>query len=188
MESKLSRAYDAVLIVRFQAGCDRALEELILRHSEAVRRSVVRRIGGDSCVVDDVCQEIWIQVINSLPKMREPIAWQKWLMRVAQRQVALFLRRKKRPLVPMEAVFDELDAIEPTNSSDTGFELDVQEFVKELSAAYRTVIQLRYWQSMSYEGIAETLSIPIGTVRSRLNAARKQLLDKINKKENRHGG
>ena len=178
MNSELANAYDAVLIVRFQTGCDESLEELIERHAEAVRAAVVKRIGGESCVADDISQEVWIQVIRNLSKLNNPIAWRAWLFQIVNRQVALFFREKQRPFVPLEAVFDSIMDIE----QHVDYGVDIRELVQSLPEPFRSVVRLRYWESMSYEAIADLLAVPVGTVRSRLHEGRRRLTNGIQKK------
>lgn len=176
MNDKLSRAYDALLIIRFQAGCNDALEELICRYAPSVRLAVVKKVGKRKSVVDDITQEIWIQVIRSLPKLNRPITWQAWLFQIVNRQVALFFRRLEKPIVPIESVVEFVAA----NNKQVGDKWNIQSHVDSLAEPYRTVIRLRYWSAMSYLAIADALAIPIGTVRSRLSEARKRLTNKLN--------
>lgn len=180
MNDRLSRTYDSLLIIRFQAGDDEALEELISRYQSVVRHSVIKRIGGNSSVADDISQEVWIQVIRSLSKLQQPLTFQAWLQRIVQRQVAVFLRKKERPLVPIEAVIDSI--VDAGRPPDVG--INVSDLLETLPEQFQSVIRLRYWTSMSYKAIAESLAIPVGTVRSRLHEARRKLTRHVQTKEN----
>jgi RNA polymerase sigma-70 factor (ECF subfamily) len=171
MVDNIQRAYDALLIIRFNAGDDGALEELIVRHRQSVRAAVKRRLGGEIAAVDDIVQEVWLQVIQKITQLRDPVAWQAWLGRIVATQVALFIRRKDRVRVPFEAVAEvavDLPSVE--------FDPDaIAHAVSSLSEPYRSVVRLRFWESLKYEEIAQRLSILPGTVRSRLHEARRQL-------------
>lgn len=177
MNDNLARAYDALLIIRYQAGSDEAMEELIGRHARSVRIAVVKRLGGECVVVDDVTQEIWIQVIGGLARLNNPITWQAWLYQIVNRQVALFFRRRERAVVPIEAAFEVVTVTDQRSRED----IDIGVHVRALSEPYQSILRLRYWEAMSYESIADCLSIPIGTVRSRLSEARRLLKVKVSK-------
>ncbi len=183
MNDQLERAFDALLIVRFQAGDNEAIEELVERHTKKVRAPIASQLGGDTGVSDDVAQEVWLQVFLNLTKLDKPITWQAWLQTIIRRQVALFFRKKQRDLVPLDSVLDPADETE-IRATDG---LSIQDAVHSLAEPWRTMILLRYWKSCSYEDIAQSLSIPIGTVRSRLHKARQMLTLRLKEVHSCHG-
>jgi len=179
MSDPAHRVYDALLIVRYQAGDDAALEELIRRHESAVRASVVRWLGGNPPAVDDICQQVWIEVVKGLARLDRPMAWQAWLSRIARTQVALHLRKRERATVPLDALCDPAAAI-----PDEPFDWErLRAAVQDLGEPYASMLRMRFWESYSYEQIAEALQIPIGTVRSRLHWARGRLAEQLRNEE-----
>lgn len=175
MTDPTQRVYDALLIVRYQAGDNEALEELIRRHESSVRAGIVRRLGGNSSAVDDIGQQVWLEVLKGLARLDEPMAWSAWLGRIVRCQVALFLRRKERALVPLDAVLDR-----PAQESDPPLDWRrLMSAVEALGEPYLQMLRMRFWESCSYQEIADALQIPVGTVRSRLHWARAQVAKQL---------
>lgn len=180
--ARLRRTRDALLIVRYQAGDDAALERLIELHARPLRSYVIRRLGGDVVVVDDVLQDVWFQVLRGLGRIRDPMTFQAWLNRIAANQVALFLRKKNRPAIPLDAV------AEPCREERSQV-VDLEEIriaIDRLEPNQQALIRMRFWESRSYHELAEHLQVPIGTVRSRLHTARKKLLSILSDREAKH--
>ena len=180
MSEQARRVYDALLIVRYQAGDDLALEELIRRHESSVRAGVMRWLGGgNQSAVDDICQQAWLEVIRGLRRLDQPMAWQAWVARIARIQVAQFLRKKERATVPLDALIDSA-----TQIPEQPFDWEkLMRAVKGLGEPYEQMLRMRFWQSYSYQQIASALDIPLGTVRSRLHWARSQLAKQLRDEE-----
>ena len=176
MSSRSASAADneLELIAQAQQGDRRAFGELVLRHQQGVI-NVVYRMCGDENLAEDAAQEAFIRAWQNLPNYRPRSAFRNWLYRIAT-NVALDALRRERETVNV----DEL----PLPSLEEGPEAVVEErergklvrrAVLALPAASRSVLVLREYEGLSYREIAETLAIPIGTVMSRLNYARKRL-------------
>ncbi|MDZ4818233.1 MAG: sigma-70 family RNA polymerase sigma factor [Planctomycetota bacterium] len=178
MSHEVERVYDALLIARYQAEDDSSLDELVQRYQSRVRGGVVHWLGGDVAAVDDVCQQVWLGVVKGLKRLNQPMAFEGWLQQIVRAQVALFLRSSQRLPVPLDAVFDPEDrsATIPQEVVDWD-KLDTA--VNGLGEPYTSMLRMRFWQSYSYQQIAETLNIPIGTVRSRLHWAREKLAKQL---------
>ena len=179
MNHPLQRTRDAILVIRYQAGEDAALEHLVERHAKRVRSLIVRQLCGDVALVDDIAQNVWLQVVRGIGQLKNPLTLEAWLNRVALNQTALFLRRRQRPSVPLDLVSDQI-------SINQGQEVDaesVQLAIARLESIHQTIIRVRYWESRTYQEISDHLQIPVGTVRSRLHTARKQLASIIRERE-----
>lgn len=176
MNTELQRIYDALLVVRYQSGDDSALDELVRRHETQVKTAVMRWLGTSTSAVDDVCQQVWIAVIKGIPKINQPMTWQAWLNRIVHAEVALFLRKRDRRTLPLDSVCDPQVVIpdEPFVCWEK-----LRSAIKALGEPYESMLQMRFWDSLSYQQIADTLGIPIGTVRSRLHWARSQLAKQL---------
>ena len=150
----------------------RKFEEQIGPHIPAVR-ATARRILGDGDDAADAVQEALIALweIGPVPDHLRP-----WLIRTVVHR-SLHSRRSKLRRTKWEDRGGE--TVMPCAFCDPGKELEIRELLKDLENALsalstdqRRVIELRDLQGLEYTEIAESLDIPVGTVRSRLNRAR----------------
>lgn len=162
------------LIGRAQAGDRWAFGELVRLHREGVV-NVVYRMCGDGHLAEDAAQEAFIRAWKHLPKYRPYAPFRNWLYRIAT-NVARDVLRRERETVDVEQL--------PLATSRAGPETSlvraqrgerVRAAVLALPEASREALVLREYEGLSYREIADTLDIPIGTVMSRLNYARKRL-------------
>lgn len=166
------------LIAQAQQGDRRAFGELVRSHREGVV-NVVYRMCGDSNLAEDAAQEAFIRAWKHLPNYRPRSPFRNWLYRIATNAARDVLRREREtvdvddlPLVSSSVGPEE--TVERTERGER-----VQQAVLALPTASRTVLVLREYEGLSYREIADTLSIPIGTVMSRLNYARKLLRESL---------
>jgi len=163
-----------LLVLRCQAGDDRAFARLMQQFGTRTL-GYLRGLVGDSA--DDVQQEVWLAVYRGIASVANPAAFRTWLYRTTRHRAVDFLRKQKREReliadVPLETAMNvEQDA--STEGSMTEAMLDA---MPQLTATQREVLLLRYQEDMSYAEIALVLACPIGTVRSRLRAAKDRLL------------
>lgn len=169
---------DELLIVRCQLGERDAFPELVHRWHGAVERYVRRMLAGPD---DDVVQEVWLAVFKGLPKLRKPERFTPWLFTIARRAVTNRLRDtygqpEPEPDPPEESSGpDETDAVADREVlADALGALPVRE---------REVLMLFYLEDLPQETCAQICGVPVGTVKSRLNRARKLLRDELTRKE-----
>ena len=163
-----------LLVMRCQAGDERAFGQLVDRFAEKTLAHLEGLVGSDA---EDVQQDVWLSVYRGLKSLHNPGAFRTWLFRTTRHHAIDFLRRKKR-----DEKLLELAAIEMEESQDVVFdredqiESDVLDAVlSELSPAHREVLLLRLRDDLSYAEIAMVVGCPIGTVRTRLHHAKKKL-------------
>lgn len=125
---------------------------------------------GDRDEAEDVAQETFVQAFLQMHRFRGQSQWFTWLYRIAINACRMRLR-KRRPLPLPDAL----------PSDEQGFDeqtwllkQQVDDVLHQLPERLREVLILREMHEMSYEEIAQTLGIPVGTVRSRLFAARQR--------------
>jgi RNA polymerase sigma-70 factor (ECF subfamily) len=132
-------------------------------------------------VAEDAAQETFIQAWLRLPSYRPKSSLRNWLYRIAVNSAIDMLRKEKR-ILPGEIedlnLTDSHPGPESMVASSERTEL-VQEAVLTLPDASRAVLVLREFEGFSYQEIADALEIPVGTVMSRLNYARKLLREKL---------
>ncbi len=173
----------ADLIARFQRGQPRAFELLYDRFRHYVYR-IALFITRDEADAEDAVQETFMDVLKALPHydLNGPARFETWLYRVTVNRCRSRHRRKVLPSEEWDAVEERLERLPlPDLGGDPeGTFLDRERAtalwraVDALTEEHRTVLLLRYQQDLSYEEIAQVLSINVGTVKSRLfNAHRK---------------
>lgn len=166
------------LIEKAQLGDRDAFSELVLMHYQGAI-NVVYRLSGDIHLAEDVAQETFLKVWDKLYTYKPVGSFRSWVYRIAA-NAALDILRKKREEVDMDSV--------TLSSPGSGVEQTVirgqqakvvRQAVLSLPPASRAVLVLREYEGLTYQEIADSLEIPIGTVMSRLAYARgalKQLL------------
>ena len=180
MVTFISPANEAELVTRAQNGDRNAFSELVRSHAQGVL-NVIYRMCGNMQVAEDAAQETFIQAWLRLPSYRPRSSLRNWLYRIAVNTAIDMLRKEKR-ILPGEIENLNLADSEPgpealfTSAQRTEM---VQEAVLTLPDASRAVLVLREFEDLSYKEIAESLEIPVGTVMSRLNYARKLLKEKL---------
>jgi RNA polymerase sigma-70 factor (ECF subfamily) len=161
-------------------GDRNAFGELIRLHRKSVI-NVVFRMCGDTEIAEDVAQDTFIRAWKNLHTFQPRYPLRNWLFRIASNRTLDLIRRNK-PTISINSI--------PLASSNRGPEavfiqkeqaVAIQEAVLSLSPASRAVIVLREYEGLSYREISEALEIPLGTVMSRLNYARKQLRSTLEK-------
>ena len=176
----ISQANEMELVTRAQYGDRNAFSELVRIHSLGVL-NVIYRMCGDMQVAEDAAQETFIQAWLRLQSYRPQSSLRNWLYRVAVNTAIDMLRKDKRILpgkIEDLNLRDSEPGPEAVVASAERTEM-VQEAVLTLPDASRVVLVLREFEGLSYQEISESLEIPVGTVMSRLNYARKLLREKL---------
>jgi len=164
------------IVVQAQQGDRNAFGELVHRYREGVI-NVVYRIIGDADRAEDVAQDTFMRAWQKLPSYQPRSPFRNWLYRIATNLTMDMVRREKETLdvdaLPLASANKSLEsAIEEKERAES-----VQEAILALPPACRSVLVLREYEGFSYQEIADTLSIPKGTVMSRLSYARKRLFE-----------
>ena len=180
MVTVTSQINETELVTRAQGGDRNAFSELVRIHAQGVL-NVVYRMCSNVHIAEDASQETFIQAWLSLPSYRPGASMRNWLYRIAINTAIDMLRKEKR-IHP--------HAIEDLSLAESGPDPEVivanseraqmiQGAVQALPEASRAVLVLREYEGLSYQAIAEALDIPVGTVMSRLNYARKLLKERL---------
>jgi RNA polymerase sigma-70 factor, ECF subfamily len=170
------------LILKARDGDRNAFNELVRIHARGVI-NVIYRMCGDAQLAEDAAQEAFIRAWSHLGSfhVERETSLRNWLYRIALNTATDMLRRKKH-ILPHDV--DELPLADP-QSGPEGTYLQgertalVQAAIQSLPDASRAVLVLKEYEGLSYREIADALDIPIGTVMSRLNYARKTLKEKL---------
>ena len=179
------RQVDRKLVERARAGDKRAFDLLVLKYQQKVADLVARYIR-DSSETLDVTQEVFIKAYRALDSFRGDSAFYTWLYRIAINTAKNFLvaQGRRPPGADVEAeTAEQLDAgtrLKEYATPESQVLTDeiaatVKLALDELPDDLRTAITLRELEGMSYEEIAQAMSCPIGTVRSRIFRAREAI-------------
>jgi len=168
------------LIDRSAAGDQEAFRQLVIRYHRLVINVAFRALGELS-LAEDVAQEVFLKVYKALPGYRHEKPFKHWLHRVTANAVTDALRRR-RPVVSLDGMEQppasrELDPVDVATRHD--LQRAVRQAIASLPSHYRDTIALQAFGELSYEEIAKTLDIPLGTVMSRLNGAKRLLRERL---------
>ena len=168
------------LIDRSAAGDQEAFRQLVIRHHRLVINVAFRALGELS-LAEDVAQDVFLKVYKALPGYRHEKPFKHWLHRVAANAVTDALRRR-RPMVSLDGM-EQPPASRESDPMDVATRHDLQKAVRQAIASlpshYRDTIALQAFGQLSYEEIAKTLDVPLGTVMSRLNGAKRLLRGRL---------
>jgi len=177
-------ASDDQLIERTLNGERAAYGELMIRYQDRLYNTAVM-ILHDADEARDVVQETFLQGYANLSGFRRESRFYSWLYRIAFNVAVGVLRRRKRSIpagrisdAAWEALPGRIDSPDKRHSEQESAQL-LWQGIEQIPLEYRKVLILREIDGASYEEIAETADIPIGTVRSRLFRARLLLRDII---------
>ena len=166
--------HDVELAALATAGRRAAFGELVRRHGSAVR-SLLRRMGADPALADDIAQDACLAAFERIAEFRGEGTFQAWLKRIATR---LYLKRVKRTLSQSLAQEAEEIAVETAHGAADA-RLDLDEALKSLPKAERVCVSLCYGAGFSHAEAAELLNTPLGTVKSHVKRGLDRLRAKL---------
>ena len=153
-------------------------DEIVTQHSFRVYR-LAYRLTGNLHDAEDLTHDVFIRVFRSLHSY-QPGTFEGWLHRITTNVFLDKMRRKQR--IRFDALSDDAAARLPSRElgpeqayTDTHFDDDVQRALDALTPDFRAAVVLCDIEGLSYEEIATTLGIKLGTVRSRIHRGRSQL-------------
>jgi len=165
---------DAGLVARCRRGDRAAFDALLARHRAHVVNLAYQMLGAAD-EAQDAAQEAFVKAFTRLKQFRGEALFATWLRRIAVNECLNRLARR-RPVADVSAPLGV--SPEPVEEA-----LAVRAAMQALSPPLRAALVLRELHGASYEDIARILRIPLGTVRSRLAAARDKLREMLSEKE-----
>lgn len=176
---------DELTLRSAQRGSRRARRALVDRYQRPVLALVARMLRGhgDSGLVEDVAQETFIRVFRALPSFDRDGAARlsTWILTIAARRTIDELRKQRHQAHSLEDV--GLEAIATTRTEENTerkvLAQIIDRAVQDLAPEYKAAFILREYHGLDYAEIAATLEIDLGTVKSRLNRARRRLREEL---------
>lgn len=157
-------------------------EDVVAEHSTRVFR-LAYRLTGNVHDAEDLTNDVFLRVFRSLSSY-QPGTFEGWLHRITTNLFLDRMRRKQR--IRFDSLSEESAARLPSRSpspeqayADRHFDDDVQRALDALAPDYRAAVVLCDIEGLSYEEIAATLGVKLGTVRSRIHRGRAQLRDAL---------
>ena len=179
------RRADLNIIRRCKQGEEAAFQEILSRYRTPIYNLCWRMTRNDEDALD-LAQEVFIKVFRLLDRFDEQYAFHSWLFRIATNHCIDHLRRQRLRFLSLErdgGTAEEEAALQVASEDP---EPDVilerrealeklEEVIAELPPHYRVITLLRHDQQLSYEEIAESLQLPLGTVKARIHRARNMI-------------
>ena len=176
---RLSKVSDSQLVNRYIQGDERSLEVLIHRHKSKIFSYIYSKTL-DREVAEDIFQETFIKVINTLKKgaYSDEGKFLQWVMRIAHNLTIDYFRKLNK--VPHYNESDEYDIFSQIQDEELNAEdkmaweqllSGVRELIKELPGEQREVLVMRMYKNMSFKEISEATGVSINTALGRMRYA-----------------
>ncbi len=185
MNPSLEKYTDSELLKRYREGDEVAFREIVDRYKNSLY-SFLRRFLNRQDLVEDVFQETFLQLFASRDSFDATRPLRPWLFTIAANKAKDALRKIQRhSAMSLGAIADSADvsvddvvnilasySITPVDEVTTDETAKrVRQVIAEMPENLRGILILAYFEQFSYKHMAEILSIPIGTVKSRLHTA-----------------
>jgi len=178
------RSVDEDIRQRLAAGhYHDAFEWLVERYSAKIFHLAYSMVGNET-QAEDLAQEVLLRIWKGLPGYHGGASLSTWIYTIARNTCLTELKRRARhPTISLDepdfaVAADRVVALQ-SSDPESGLETDVRQMLGQLPEKYRQVITLFYLEQKSYEEVAALLGVPLGTVKTFLYRAKKELL-KIN--------
>ena len=182
--------FDLILVDRAVSGDQKAFAELMGRYRDAIYFMLLKMVNNKSDA-EDLTIEAFDKAFKNLNQYSPSFAFSTRLFKIASNNCIDYLRKKRTNIVSLDGGMNDENEMEPTIPIKDG-NLDPEEnlirdqivtlmrtVVTKLKPRYRVLIEMRYFQELSYEEISLELDLPIGTVKAQLFRARELLFNTL---------
>jgi RNA polymerase sigma factor (sigma-70 family) len=181
---------DYQLVLAAIGGNQKAYSTLMNRYRHSVYHAMFKMVNS-TIEADDLTIEAFGKAFSKLPSYAPSYAFSTWLFRIAINNCIDHIRKKRLKTYSMD------DTIKSDNGSEfsqtiSNFEPDAEQMmmheqkithvrclVEKLNTKYRSMIELRYYEELSYEEIAQEMNLPLGTVKAQLFRAKELLYQQL---------
>lgn len=179
---------DYKLIQQAIGGNQQAYQELMSRYRNAIFHQMYKMVSNREDA-DDLTQEAFSKAFHKLPTYEPNYAFSTWLFKIARNNAIDYIRKKKIHFMSID------DPIQANSNHDHSSHIPsntlnpeqvfihgqkvsmVRQVMGKLSYKYRLMIELRFFEELSYDEIARELDIPLGTVKAQLFRAKEVMRD-----------
>lgn len=179
----------SINLIRRCKNKDREAFDILFGRCEEQLYRLCYGYARDKDTALDIMQEVYIKVFRSIDSFDETRLFLPWLKKIAANTCINYRRdHNKHQNIPLENMADETSDLIETLSSPGSLEEEVinrntseiiTRMIGELPEAYRLALGLRYLEDMSYKAIADTLDLPLGTVKSNICRGREMLRKRL---------
>ena len=174
----MSNDAERVLIEQAQQGNTGAFEALVNQHAQLVYNLALRTVSNAQ-EAEDIAQEAFVRAWQALPNFRANAKFSTWLYRIVTNLCYNRLPRLKQELLAVDPE-DQLELEDGETAVETQLlteeiKAELQKAIDNLPESYRLLITLRHLQGMSYDEIATVTEMPLGSVKTGIFRARRQL-------------
>lgn len=174
--------HDFKLVESAKAGDQKAYAELLGRYRDAIYFMLLKMINNKSDA-DDLTIEAFGKAFKNIHQYSPEYAFSTWLFKIASNNCIDYMRKAKNSAYSLDQTYESEDSDPVINiKSDTlnpeerliknQRKDEVKLIISKLKPRYKKLIQLRYFEELSYEEISQEMNLPVGTVKARLFRAR----------------
>lgn len=176
MNTTREQLVDQLLVLRSQDGEAEAFDELVRRWQRPLWRHACRLTGQEDAAWD-VVQESWAAIIRGIGRLDDPARFRQWAYRIVTNKAADWIHGRKVARSRSEPLPE--DHPDAKTGGNVQSNEDAAALLRRLPTDQQVILQLRYVEDFDVAEIAEILSVPEGTVKSRLYHAREELRRKL---------
>ena len=183
------------LVIEAQKGNSASMEALIESHYRDIYYFALKTVKNED-IAADITQESCLEITKTLGNLQNPSAFSVWVRRITYHQCTRYFKKTKDVIPDLneegESIFDSLpdetgDTEPDAVYEDKEFKMTMRSLVDSLPSEQSSALLLYYYEKMSVPQIAQIQGVPDGTVKSRLNYARKAFKQKVEDYEKRTG-
>jgi RNA polymerase sigma-70 factor, ECF subfamily len=169
---------DVALVARCRRGDEGAFGDLVEKYQDLVY-GLIYRLAADRTLTDDLAQDVFLRVHRGLPYFRGDARLSTWIYRIVQ-HVCFESRGRRRPTVSLDQPMPD-GSRRPEPGRPDGAFADVElrdrldKAMAKLSDHERFLIAAHYLRGVQYEALAESLDMPLGTIKTHLYRAKRRL-------------
>lgn len=189
----MAKEEDLQLIARAERGDETAFRALLNKYERPVFHICLRMVRNRE-EAEDLAQEAFMKTFSMLERYNPAFAFSNWLFKITSNLCIDWMRKRRIATLPMDEPVKstqgeyERQYKSPTDDPERvlmkGQKMDMlSEAIDDLPPHYRIMILLRHHEDLSYEEIAETLEVPLGTVKARIHRAREMLKNRLATKD-----
>ena len=177
----MHQAQQDLLVLEAQSGNEKAFECLVaFYHPQLIKFAT--SLSGNHDLGKDAVQDVWINMTKKLRTLNDPRAFKSWIFRAVRWRVTDLAKSKFNQFEAfdessMESTLNEVSQLDETSIEQQ----QIRQLIQQLPEKERTIVILFYMAELSISEIALVQEIPVGTVKSQLNRARKALAKRIEK-------
>ena len=183
------------LVTAVQNGKDGAAGELYDAFHDDIYYHILKTVDKDPELAADLTQDTFIEILETIHKLEEPLAFVTWSKQIAYHKCTAYFRKRREILLDeQEDGYSAFDTLEEDRAEFIPDEaLDKEDFrdtiramISELPEEQRSALLLRYFNEVSVKEIAQIQGVTEGTVKSRLNYARKAIKEAVESYEKKY--